>query len=96
MRRDDVIRELSEHKADLTRLGVKGLWLFGSVARDEARADSDLDILVEFDGPARFLPYMDLKFFLEELLHRPVDLATRPMLRPELLQTVEGDLRRVA
>ena len=58
--------------------------IFGSVAREEARPDSDVDFLVEFRGPATFNGYMDLKFFLEDLLGRPVYLVTRKSIRPRL------------
>ncbi|MFN0148820.1 MAG: nucleotidyltransferase family protein [Dehalococcoidia bacterium] len=96
MRRDDVLRVLGEHKGEFARFGVKSLSIFGSVARDEARDDSDLDVLVEFEGPTKFQPYMDLKFFLEEILGCRVDVATLAMLRPELSPTIERDLHRVA
>jgi predicted nucleotidyltransferase len=68
---------LAARKEDLTRIGIKSMAIFGSVARDEARPDRDVNILVEFQGPATFNGYMCLKFFLEELLGRPVDLVTR-------------------
>ena len=54
MRRDDVIRLLHEHKAEIDAFGVKSLSLFGSVARDEAGPESDVDVLVEFDGPLAY------------------------------------------
>ncbi len=75
MQRSEVLQKLAAHKDDLIRMGVKTLAVFGSVARDEARTDSDVDILVEFQGPATFNGYMDLKFFLEDLVGRPVDLV---------------------
>ncbi len=78
MRQHEAIERLAAHKAQLSSLGVKSLALFGSVARDEASADSDVDMLVEFEGPATFAQYMDLKFFLEDLLGCPVDLVTTP------------------
>jgi predicted nucleotidyltransferase len=70
-------------------MGVKSMAIFGSVARDEARPDSDVDILVEFLEPATFNGYMDLKFFLEDLLGRPVDLVTRKSIRPRLKTRIE-------
>lgn len=73
------------------RFGVKRLALFGSVARDEMREDSDIDVLVEFDGPATFDGYMDLKFFLEALLDKPVDLVTDKGLRKEIRPYVEKE-----
>lgn len=72
-------------------MGVKTLAVFGSVARDEARPDSDVDLLVEFLGPATFNGYMDLKFFLEDLLGRPIDLVTRKSIRPRLKTQIESE-----
>jgi len=52
MRRSEILQTLAARKEDLTRMVVKSMAIFGSVARDEARPDSDVDILVEFQGPA--------------------------------------------
>ena len=49
LRKDQVLAILSAHQAELRELGVKSLALFGSVARDEARPDSDVDLLIEFE-----------------------------------------------
>ncbi len=95
MRRDDVLRVLAAHKTELQDYGVRTLALFGSVARDEGGPDSDVDVLVEFQGPATFDRYMGLKLFLEDLLGRPVDLATPKALSPRLKSGVEEDLLRV-
>ena len=67
-----------------------------SVARDDAGADSDVDILVEFEGPATFDRYMDLKFFLEELLECRIDLVTRDALKPRIRPRVESEAIHVA
>lgn len=84
-RLDDVIARLIECRETLrTRFGVRELSVFGSVSRGEAGPDSDVDILVRFDGPARFLPFMDLKIFLEERLGARVDLVTLKALHPRL------------
>jgi uncharacterized protein len=91
MRRSEILQELSAHRDELTRMGVKTLAVFGSVARDEARPDSDVDLLVEFLGPATFNGYMDLKFFLEDLLGRPIDLVTRKSIRPRLKTQIESE-----
>jgi len=78
-------RELSE-RFSVTRIGV-----FGSFARGEAHPDSDVDILVELAEPT-YDNYMDLKFPLEEVLERPVDLvmadAVKPRLKPIIAQEV--------
>jgi predicted nucleotidyltransferase len=91
MRRSEILQELAAHRDELTRMGVKTLAVFGSVARDEARPDSDVDLLVEFLGPATFNGYMDLKFFLEDLLGRPIDLVTRKSIRPRLKTQIESE-----
>ena len=96
MRQKEVVQTLVEHRPELKRLGVRSLMLFGSVARGEARPESDIDLLVEFEKPATFDRYMELKFFLEELLGRPVDLVTPRALKPRLRRRIEREAVRVA
>ena len=92
MNRDDVLDQLARNKPTLVaRYGVDRLALFGSTARDAARADSDIDILVSFDGPATSERYFGVQFFLEDLLGRPVDLVTDKALRPELRPFIERE-----
>lgn len=91
MRKDEILRLLSERRSDLERFKVKSLAIFGSVARDEAREDSDVDILVEFAETPGFIQLIDLKFFLEDLLGCRVDLATRDALKPRLRTRVERE-----
>lgn len=78
------------------RFGVRDLSVFGSVARDEATAVSDLDLLVDFEGPATFDGFMGLKLFLEDSLGVKVDLVTRAALKPRLKSRIETESRRVA
>ena len=78
------------------RFGVRSLALFGSIARDEGRADSDVDVLVEFAGRPGFDDYMGLKLELEALFGRPIDLVIASDLRPALRPTVERDALHVA
>ncbi|TPQ27693.1 nucleotidyltransferase family protein, partial [Methylomonas koyamae] len=73
------------------RFGVTQLALFGSTARDEAGDNSDVDILVGFDGPATSSRYFGVQFYLEDQLGCPVDLVTDKALRPELRPFVEKD-----
>src|SRR5690349_11599986 len=97
MSRAQIIRLLEQHQEHMRQqFAVRALALFGSVARDEMREGSDVDILVEFDGPATFDHYMDLKFFLEGLLGTKVDLVTREAVKPRMMPIVERDLVRVA
>lgn len=78
-----------------SRFGVKSLGLFGSIARGEASPGSDVDILVEFKAPS-FDHYMDLKFYLEERLGRPVDLVLKGSLKPALRERILREVRDVA
>ena len=97
MRKEDALRTLAHLKPEIVaRFGVTALALFGSVARDEAGAESDVDVLVTFDGPADFDRFMDLKFLLEEHLGVPVDLVTSHGLRPRLRPAFERDAIHVA
>lgn len=88
MNQETVISTLKEHLETLHNLGVKSLELFGSVARNEARPDSDLDFLVEFEGQITFDAYMDLKFFLEDLFTKKVDLVIKEDLKPQIREVV--------
>ena len=96
MRRTEIMETLSGHREELRRLGVKTMRLFGSVARDEALPHSDIDLLVDFGGPAKFDQYMDLLFLLEDLIGRKVDLVTVRGLRAEIRSAVEREAIRVA
>lgn len=86
--REAVLAKLKGHRKDLSRLGVKSLALFGSTARGDARPDSDVDLLVEFDRPVGLFAFLDLKNYLERLLARPVDLVTPNALRADLREAV--------
>ncbi len=67
------------------RFGVRKIGIFGSFARGEEKDGSDIDILVEFkDNYETFDNFMDLKFFLEDLFNRKIDLVTMDALRPQL------------
>jgi len=91
VRKEEAIQRLTDHRQELVRLGVKSLALFGSVVRDEARPTSDIDLLVEFEGQVTFDRYMNLKFYLEQLLGCRVDLVTRKALKPRLRPVVEEE-----
>jgi uncharacterized protein len=90
--KNEVIRLLRQHKPRLTRdFGVTILALFGSAARDALEAESDVDILVAFDGLATSKRYFGVQFYLEDLFGRPVDLVTQKALRPELRPHIERE-----
>lgn len=97
MSRDQLLSVLRAHLQDVRRqFGVKRLTLFGSAARDQMQRDSDVDILVEFQGPPTFDGYMDLKAYLEALLGTAVDLVTEDALKPRMRPLIEKDMVRVA
>lgn len=84
MTREEIVRLLRDHQADLRRLGVRSLAIFGSAARNEAGPGSDVDLLVEFDRPVGLFRFLDLKEFLEGLLGCRVDLGTPDSLHPRI------------
>ena len=96
MTRDEALRILRADPATLRALGVETLSLFGSVARDEAGPASDVDLLVEFDGPPTFNGYMELLEYLEDRLGTSVDLVTTGGLRAGVRPYIEQELIRVA
>src|ERR1700678_2866823 len=85
----------AESPALRLKYGLKSLGIFGSVARGDDHEESDLDILVTFEGKATFDRFMDLKFYLEDTFGRSVDLGTPDTLRPEMRAEVERDLIHV-
>jgi len=92
LKKQEVMRRLSRLKPELSqRFGVIRLALFGSTARGSARPDSDIDVLVEFDGPATSARYFGVQFLLEDALGRPVDLVTTKAMRPELRPYIERE-----
>ena len=92
MDRNRTLSLLKQSKPELARrFGVRDLSLFGSTARGTARDDSDVDLLVSFEGPATSERYFGVQFFLEDLLACSVDLVTEKALRPELRAHVERD-----
>ena len=92
MNKQQILSLLEKHKPELVRrFAVRDLALFGSTARDEAGEESDVDILVSFNGPATSARYFGLQFYLEDHLGRPVDLVTDKALRPELRPYVDRE-----
>jgi uncharacterized protein len=91
-----VITHLQKNLEAIHAFNVESLSLFGSVARNEATPISDLDFLVEFEGPATFRGYMGLKFYLEDLFGKPVDLVIKKDLKERIKQSVIEEAIRVA
>lgn len=93
---DAVLTVLRSRQADLRSHGVRSLLLFGSVARDQATEDSDVDLIAEFDRPVGLFALARLRMALEEWLGRPVDLLTLDALRPEIRERVLHEALRAA
>ena len=92
MTRAEVLDTLRAHRPMLAeQFGVVELAVFGSFARDQATDQSDIDILVRFDGPATSRTYFGVQFYLEDLLGRRVDLVTDKALRSEFRPYVERE-----
>ena len=90
MKRNNALALLRTIKPILAQqFGVTQLVLFGSTARDKALDNSDVDILVSFDGPATSARYFGVQFYLEDRLGSSVDLVTEKALRPELRLFIE-------
>ena len=93
-RKKDLFTLLAKHQEQLKQFGVKRWGVFGSFARDQQNAGSDVDILVEFEqGKKSFDNFMHLAFFLEEQVGRRVELVTpeslSPHIGPHILREVE-------
>lgn len=89
MRRSELLNFLAEHREVLQQdFGVQSLDVFGSVARDEATKQSDVDLLVEFARPVGLFGMFRLQDYLEDQLGCRVDLGTRDSLKPRFRQRV--------
>ncbi len=90
MQKEEVLKILAQHRKELQeQFGVKKLALFGSTARSEATAGSDVDILVEFNQPAGFFHLARTRYYLQQLLStQQVDLVTYNGIRPSIKERV--------
>jgi len=97
MELSDVLRIIAEHEDELRRRHVASLSVFGSVARGEARPDSDVDLVVEFDGsPVGLFDLVELKEFLETILDRPVDVVTNKAIKRQIRDRILSEAVRAA
>lgn len=92
--KQDILNVLDKNQIRLKALGVRRIGVFGSFVRGEQHPDSDIDLLVEFaSGKKTFDTFMELSFFLEEVLQRRIELVTieslSPYLGPYILKEVE-------
>ena len=97
MRNDEIIAKLRAHEQELRAAGVTSLALFGSSARGEQRADSDVDVVVRLTEEAReggfaYFGRIDtLSRRLAEILERPVDVVAEPIQKDRLRRAIEKD-----
>jgi predicted nucleotidyltransferase len=96
MDRIEAITRLREHEAELRRLGVQSLYLFGSTARNEAGPESDVDLFFDYErGKFGLFQLMDVKDATARMLGRKADIMTRDSLHRALRSTIEADALRV-
>jgi uncharacterized protein len=96
MKREEIMALLRQHEADLKRLGVEHLYLFGSIARGDATADSDIDLFFDYEkGKLGLFELMDVKAFASSILGRTTDIMTRDSLHKTLRRTIEATALRV-
>jgi predicted nucleotidyltransferase len=88
MDREEVLQILRLHQDELKKLGVRSLELFGSVARNQANSDSDVDLLAELLEPMTLVQFISVKQYIEDLLNCSVDLGTKDTLHELLRETV--------
>jgi predicted nucleotidyltransferase len=92
---ESIFETLKAHLPELKNMGVKDLYVFGSVARGEPDPH-DVDVLVEFSKVPGLVGFIRLKESVESILGLPVDLVTRRACSTRLLRNIEKDLRHVA
>ena len=96
MKREEAISLLHEHEADLKRLGVERLYLFGSTARGEAGDNSDVDLFFDYEkGKLGLFELMDVKACAANILGRKADITTRDSLHWILKPQIEASAIRV-
>ena len=96
MGRDEAIAKLKGHAAELKRLGVDHLYLFGSTARGDARDDSDVDLFFDHArGRLGLFQLMDVKERAAEILGCKADIMTRRSLHPVLRKRIEASALQI-
>lgn len=95
--RADVLSRLRAHEDEIRHYGVTGLYLFGSAARDEMRADSDVDVFVDYEpgGTFDYFALCDLERLFQRVLSRRVDVPTRQGLHERLRADIVSSAVRV-
>ena len=96
MKREEALSRLKEHEAELKRLGVEHLYMFGSTARGEAQDDSDVDLFFDYErGKLGLFELMDVKAFAARILDTKTDIMTRDSIHRTLRRHVEATALRV-
>ncbi len=89
MEREEIIQAINSQLPFLKdRYNVKNLGIFGSIARNEGKEESDIDIVVEFESPIGFLDFIRLEIFLSKILQRKVDLISKKAIKPALKESI--------
>jgi predicted nucleotidyltransferase len=96
MTRDDLIERIAASRSQWASFGVSAIFVFGSAARNEAREQSDVDLLVDFERPVGLLEFLQLRRVLSDLVGRPVVLVTRAALKPQLRDRILAEAIRAA
>jgi predicted nucleotidyltransferase len=93
MTKNEILTFLHDKKSYLFKTyGVTSIGLFGSYARDEAKEDSDIDIAVELKSENKFMNFFNLKYYLEEQLHKTIDIGIESALKPVAKEYIEKDI----
>lgn len=95
--RDDIIARIRSRTDSIRAQGATALYLFGSVARDEAGADSDIDVFVEYDPESHFslLNLSGIRLIVKDETGREVDITTRDSLHPALERRILAEAVRI-
>ena len=93
MKKEEILKKIRENRDKIRSFGVKKIGIFGSFVRGEEKEGSDIDIIVEFEeGKKNFDNFINLAFFLEELLGRNVNLLTSESISPYIKPYIESEV----
>ena len=96
MDRDEAITTLKKHEAELKRLGVRHLYLFGSTVRGDARPDSDVDLFLDYErGKFNLFDLMEVRERASDILGRRADVTTRDSLHKLLRRNIEASALQI-
>ncbi len=97
MQRDEIISRIRKHSNAIRAEGATALYLFGSVARDQAQENSDIDVFVDYDPKSRFslLNMSGIRLIIMDEIGREVDITTRDSLHPRLKDRILAESVRV-